>query len=299
MEYRGYKIYTDKNDVKVYGVNDFDPVHTFECGQCFRWRREADGSYTVIAGSNAANISYLDGILKLKNTSIERFKEFWFDYFDLERDYSWIKRQIVKDEIMEEAVKFGNGIRILKQDLFETLISFIISSNNRIPMIMKVVASICRNYGNEIEYNGEKFNAFPEAMRLASTSLEELSGCKGGFRCKYIRTASEMVAKGEIDLTSLKGVDIDSCRNLLMKIPGVGRKVADCTILYSGTRYDVFPTDVWVKRVMEELYFKKEASFKEIHSFAVSKFGDLSGFAQQYLFYYARENRIGTGNKGQ
>jgi N-glycosylase/DNA lyase len=153
-------------------------MHTFECGQCFRWRREADGSYTVVAGGNVANISYEDGVLTLKNADINQLKEFWFDYLDLGRDYSIIKKQIVKDEIMDEAVKFGYGIRILEQDLFETLISFIISANNRIPMIMKVVASIAQSLGREIEYNGEKFYAFPSPEQLANYPVEKLWECK-------------------------------------------------------------------------------------------------------------------------
>jgi N-glycosylase/DNA lyase len=138
------------------------------------------------------------------------------------------------------------------------------------------------------------YYSFPGADKLSEAGMEELEACRGGFRCKYILNTARMVKNGEVRLEELEGMDTGKAREELMKFPGVGPKVADCVLLYSGTKQDVFPTDVWVKRVMEELYFKREASFKEIQDFASSYFGDLAGFAQQYLFYYARENRIGT-----
>ncbi len=294
MDYRGYAIFEGKNCVTVEGIRDFDPVHTFECGQCFRWRREDDGSHTGVAGGKIANIGYADGVMTVRNTGIDEFKSFWFDYLDLGRDYSEIKKIIMKDEIMEQAISFGHGIRLLKQDIWETLISFIISANNRIPMIMKVVAAISKEYGNPLEYNGERFFSFPSVEKLAASCIEQLQICRGGFRCKYILGSALLVEDRSIDLSGVGGLEADEARNLLMGFPGVGQKVADCTLLYSGTRYDVFPTDVWVKRVMEELYFKREASFKEIQQFASDYFGPHAGLAQQYLFYYARENKIGA-----
>ncbi len=195
---------------------------------------------------------------------------------------------------MSQAVRFGSGIRLLKQDISETLISFIISANNMIPRIMKTVETICSIYGEEIDLEGHIYHTFPDIGKLADTNLEELGVCRGGFRCKYIINSAAMVKGREVVLESLTGKTVREAKQELMKLPGVGPKVADCVLLFSGTHYDVFPTDVWVKRVMEELYFKREASFKEIDRFADEKFGNLKGFAQQYLFYYARENRIGV-----
>jgi len=294
VEYKGYRVKEEHKKVIIENVRDFDPVHIFECGQCFRWIRQNEGTYTGVAKGRAVNVGYSEGRLEIENSSTNDFTDIWFDYFDLGRDYSEIKQRLAKDEIMREAIKFGKGIRILRQDLWETLISFIISANNRIPMIMKVVAAISKLYGDEIVYNGKSFYTFPEVDRLAKSSVEQLEVCRGGFRCKYIVKTSGMVQEGVVDLRALVHMGTAEARGELTKFPGVGNKVADCTLLYSGTKYDVFPTDVWVKRVMEELYFKREASFKEIQDFSHEYFGELAGFAQQYLFYYARENRIGV-----
>ncbi|RXE59329.1 DNA-3-methyladenine glycosylase family protein [Acetivibrio mesophilus] len=294
MEYKGYKIEHKDNKVIVEGVLDFDPVHVFDCGQCFRWIKQLDQSYTGVAYGRAINVKCQDAILELSNTDIEDFKNIWFDYFDLGRDYSYIKEKVMKDEIMKEAVKFGSGIRLLKQDIWETLISFIISANNRIPRIMKTVDEISRTYGREIEMDGGKYYAFPGIQELSGATLEGLERSGAGFRCKYIMSAARVIDEGQISLGSVASMDISDARSYLMKFQGVGPKVADCTLLYSGTKYDVFPTDVWVKRVMEELYFKREASFGEIQEFARDYFGEYAGFAQQYLFYYARQNRIGA-----
>ena len=294
MEYRGYNVSVKGGSVLINGVRDFDTAHTFDCGQCFRWVGEEDGSYTGIVRGRVANISHRDGVVEIRNSSLGDFKEVWFDYLDLGRDYSRVKEAISRDDTMGDAVAFGSGIRLLQQDLWETLISFIISANNRIPMIKKVVAFISEAYGEEIRYGGRSWFSFPGPEKLSCCSLNNLELCKAGFRCKYILETARLVANGEFDLGKLRTQDREEARRLLVQLPGVGYKVADCTLLFSGTRPDVFPTDVWVKRVMEELYFKREASFKEIWKFAEDYFGGYAGYAQQYLFYYARENRIGA-----
>ncbi|MCX8130934.1 MAG: 8-oxoguanine DNA glycosylase [Clostridia bacterium] len=294
MDYKGYKVTEEKDRLIVEGTRDFNPVHIFECGQCFRWMKEADGSYTGVARDKVVNVSFDGGTLIINNSSLQDFTDIWYDYFDLERDYSAVKECLGKDDIMREAIKFGYGIRLLRQDIWETLISFIISANNMIPRIMRTVSAIAKVYGNELVYNGKSYFSFPDVKALSGSSVEDLEFCKGGFRCKYIVNTSRMVMNGEVNLTELKDMTADAGRSELTRFPGVGNKVADCTLLFSGTRYDVFPTDVWVKRVMEELYFKREASFREIQAFAADYFGGLSGFAQQYLFYYARENKIGV-----
>jgi len=229
----------------------------------------------------------------LKNVTLEDFKAFWFDYFDLGRDYSEVKRIISTDPIMKQAVEFGSGIRLLRQEPWEVLISFILSSNNRIPRIMKIVQELSRLYGEVIRANGRCWYRFPDARSLAACDLEQIQECRAGYRCGYIHEAAAALASGAFSLEDLSGLNTEDARNMLLKLKGVGVKVADCILLYSGIRYDVFPTDVWVKRVMEELYFKREADFKEIHRFAAERFGGYAGIAQQYLFYYARENKIG------
>lgn len=294
-DFNGLKIYEDKQNVKITGIRDFNPVHTFTCGQCFRWNEEEDKSFTGVARGKVVNISFNDGVLQINNANSEDFKNIWYDYLDLGRDYGKVKEELKKDDIMAEAITYGHGIRILRQDFHETLISFIISANNKIPRIMSIVEVIAQNYGDELIMNDSSYYTFPDIAKLALATVEEMWICKGGFRCRYIVDSAAMIVSGEAGVKALSELPTDDARSLLMKLPGVGPKVADCILLYSGIKKDVFPTDVWVKRVMEELYFKREASFKEIQQFARDKFGDNCGIAQQYLFYYARENRIGTG----
>ncbi len=297
MYFRGYTIDINEQGITVGGVRDFDTTHIFECGQCFRWRREPDGSYTGVVRGRVANVDYGNGRLVIRNATPEDFERIWFDYFDLGRDYAKIKQAVSIDGIMKKAVEFGSGIRLLKQEPWETLISFILSSNNRIPRIMKIIDDISRLYGEELEYNGRSFYGFPDAQCLAARSLEEIQACRGGYRCAYIQRTAARAVSGEFDflrLADLADLGASEARNYLMQLHGVGGKVADCVLLYSGTRYDVFPTDVWVRRVMEELYFKRETGFKEIQQFAAENFGEYAGMAQQYLFYYAREHKIGA-----
>lgn len=294
MKYKGYDIYQDNNKTVVKNIKDFNPIHIFECGQCFRWVKENDGSYIGVVGNKVVNIRCVENDLIISNCTVNDFVDLWYGYFDLGRDYSEIKRILSKkDKMMKNAIEFGYGIRLLKQDLWETLVSFIISANNRIPMIMKVVASISENFGKKIFFGENIYYTFPDVGTLANEHIETLKVCKGGFRCKYIIETSKMIKDGKIGFSEIYRVNTDEARNMLKMLPGVGPKVADCTLLYSGIKYDVFPTDVWVKRVMEELYFHREASLKEIQGFASNYFGPLAGFAQQYLFYYARENKIG------
>lgn len=294
MLYRGYEIEADNHRVAINGVGDFDPVHTFECGQCFRWHREPDGSYTGVVRGRVANLSYDKGRIVLDNVNLEEFKRIWFDYFDLGRDYSEIKKAVAIDETMKKAVEFGGGIRLLRQEPWETLISFIISSNNRIPRIMKIIADLSRYYGREIHYGGGKYYGFPEIESLAACSFDQIQVCRAGYRCAYVHKTTAEIARGGFDLCRLQNLPTPEARKYLLGLYGVGRKVADCMLLYSGIKQDVFPTDVWVKRVMEGLYFKREASFAEIGRFAADNFGAFAGIAQQYLFYYAREHSIGT-----
>lgn len=286
----------------VQGVRDFDPVHIFECGQCFRWYKQSDGSYTGIVRGRVANVSYkpgmegshnTSGILVLKNVTLEDFKHIWFDYFDLDTDYALIKKTVSIDPIMERAVEFGSGIRVLRQEPWEVLISFIISSNNMIPRIRKIIEDISRLCGSLVHYQGNKYYSFPDIASLAACSLEQIQECRAGYRCEYIYEAARTAAAGGFCPERLAAMETAEARKELLKFKGIGNKVADCVLLYSGIKRDVFPTDVWVRRVMGELYFEREAGLSEINRFAQERFGEYAGIAQQYLFYYAREQKIG------
>ncbi len=286
----------DVNSIIIEGLKDFEPLHTFECGQSFRWRSEPDGSYTGVVGGEVFNVRKEQGSIIIQASS-QGLNEDIIRYLDVERNYGEIKDRLSEDPVLRKAVEFGQGIRILKQEHWECLASFIISANNRIPMIMKSVENISRDYGKPIEFNGKTYYSFPGPKKLKDVEEEKLTLCGVGFRCKYIKHASRMVSEGEVDLDALENMDSQSARQELMKIPGVGPKIADCVLLYSYGKTDVFPTDVWIKRVVEVLFFGRTAKLNEIQEFASSRFGELAGFAQQYLFYYARENKIGTGKR--
>jgi N-glycosylase/DNA lyase len=294
MRFKGYDIDFEENRVTVNEIRDFDPVHTFECGQCFRWSREPDGSYTGVVRGKAANVACTPGRLVLHSVSPEDFRRIWFDYFDLGRDYGEIKKAVAVDGIMRKAVEFGGGIRLLRQEPWEALVSFILSSNNRIPRIRKIIEELSGLYGEELACNGRTFHAFPGAARLAACSDEQIGACRAGYRCGYVKRSAVDVAEGRFDLKRFEELDTAAAREYLLQLHGVGNKVADCMLLYSGIKQDVFPADVWVRRVMEELYFGRPAGFPEIQRFAAETFGPYAGFAQQYLFYYAREQKIGV-----
>jgi N-glycosylase/DNA lyase len=284
-----YSVEEKGTKVIVRGIEDFNLKETFECGQCFRWNEEEDGSYTGVAYDKVINVKLEKDMLIIDNTDLNDFYDIWFDYFDLARDYRQIKESLSKDPVLKEAIQYGKGIRILRQDTWETLVSFIISQNNRIPQIKKVVENLASSFGEPIEYKGKVYYTFPKAEELVMFDVETIAKTKCGFRAKYILDAASKVFSGEIDLLKLFEYSTNEIRDILMSINGVGPKVADCVILYSIGRYDTFPTDVWIKRIVEYLYLKREGTPLEIQLFAIDKFGDLSGFAQQYLFYYGRE----------
>lgn len=274
---------------------DFDPQHVFDCGQCFRWLKEEDDSYTGVVQGKVVNVKKENDLIIFDNTNKEDFDNIWFDYFDLGRDYSEIKNELkVMDEYLEKASEFGKGIRILQQDGWEMLISFIISANNRIPMIQRAINNLSQKYGKFIgEYRGKKYYAFPTPEELSQASVEDIRACQTGFRDKYIKSVVDYVNENNENVLFYRRFNTDECIKELMKFNGVGPKVADCIALFGMQKYDTFPVDVWVKRVMEEFYVEDNLSLPKIRQFALEKFGDSAGFAQQYLFYYARELGIG------
>lgn len=274
---------------------DFDPQHVFDCGQCFRWLKEEDDSYTGVVQGKVVNVKKENDLIIFDNTNKEDFDNIWFDYFDLGRDYSEIKNELkVMDEYLEKATEFGKGIRILQQDGWEMLISFIISANNRIPMIQRAINNLSQKYGKFIgEYRGKKYYAFPTPEELSQASVEDIRACQTGFRDKYIKSVVDYVKENNENVLFYRRLNTDECIKELMKFNGVGPKVADCIALFGMQKYDTFPVDVWVKRVMEEFYVEDNLSLPKIRQFALEKFGNSAGFAQQYLFYYARELGIG------
>lgn len=290
------KIYEEKNRIIIDKVKDFEPKHIFECGQCFRWDKEEDNSYTGVVKGKVINVKLEEDVLTLDNTNLEDYNNLWHQYFDMDTDYSLIKEELAKiDEHLYNATRFGTGMRLLKQDTFEIVISFIISARNAIPMIKRSVAFLSTALGEEIgEYRGKKYYSFPTPKALSHAEEQTLIDSKVAFRKGYIKDTSYIQHSLQTDIYKLKNLPTDMARRELMLLPGVGPKVSDCILLFGLAKYDVFPVDVWVQRVMNEFYLDKEVKdLKKIREYGIDLFKDKAGIAQQYLFYYAREKGIG------
>ena len=274
------------NTIRV-SNRDFNLTHTFDCGQCFRWNQNPDGSYSGVAGGRAVRL-YEDGDeIAIENCSQQDFDAFWRGYLDLDRDYGAIKNKVAINDVMKTAISYGGGIRILRQEFFETLMSYIISQNNSIPNIKRVVERLCAAYGEPIDFDGETRYAFPTAERLASLSEPDFRALGAGFRDRYLAGAAKLAAEGALDPVRLAAMSTEKARAELMKIKGVGNKVCDCVLLFSLGKFDLFPTDTWIKKVMEESFATESVSAAK--SAGEKLFGEYSGFAQQYLFYWRRQ----------
>lgn len=281
---------SQNNSVLLKGINDFNCTHTFDCGQCFRWEKQDDGSYTGVAFGKVVNVSDTGNGIVIKNTTVDDVENIWVDYLDLKRDYNSIKNLYINDKNLKSAMDFGFGIKILKQEIFECLLSFIISTQNGIPRIKKIVSKLSSMYGDKIEFEGKEYYCFPTPEQLKGITEKDLEPLKAGYRAAYIVDCVNKVVSGETDLEKISLMDTDDARKELLKIKGVGPKVADCVMLFSMGKYESFPIDVWVKRTMSTLYLDENASINEIQKYAKENFGKYAGMAQQYLFYYAREN---------
>ena len=259
-------------------VSPFDLSQTLDCGQSFRWGKNEDGTFTGVVRGVVAKAKYENGTLTLESNS-ELERKMWESYFDLGLDYAEIKSNLSKmHPVLKEASSYAGGIRILNQEPFEALITFIISQNNNISRIKGIVERLCENFGEEIENH---YYAFPTAEKLASLSPDDLAPIRAGFRHRYIIDAAKRVHFGEIDLEKLRTADYFEAQKELMKITGVGVKVADCVLLYGLHRLESFPLDVWMKRALSTLF----------EGYKGDEFGLYGGIAQQYIFHYSRMHK--------
>ena len=277
-------------------LDSFNLVHIFECGQCFRWEKQEDESYIGIIKDTVLRVKVIEDKVNVKGvTLIDDIEEYLKFYFDLNTDYNKYKTKLLnKDEYLKRSVEFGYGIRILNQDLWETIISFIISANNNIPRIKKIINAISKEYGNKIVFEDKEYYTFPSVENLAKASVEDLRKLGLGFRDKRVYNTTHMILENKIDLNNLKSLDSTfKMKEELLKLDGVGEKVADCILLFALQRRDAFPVDVWVRRVMNDLYIhsdnEEKLDKKMIRNIAEEKFEDIAGIAQQYLFYWRRE----------
>ena len=272
--------------LKVSDIGDFSVLRTFDCGQCFRFDPVTDDNFAhrvdgIAFGKSVSFAEKEDNILWVRSSE-EDFHSIWGKFLCIESDYGKINERIFNslsgaDRVhMEKAAEASRGIRILSQDKWEALCSFIISQNNNIPRIKKIIGAMSEKYGEKIEGG----YAFPTAEALAAAGPDKLFELKTGFRAKYIYDAAEKVASGKLSLQAVAEAETYAdAEKMLLDIKGVGTKVAACTLLFGFKRYDAFPIDVWIKRVIEKRF---PAGLDH------TVFGDVAGIAQQYLFYYER-----------
>lgn len=284
----------EKNgNVILNNVTDFNVEQIFECGQCFHFDKLDDMDYVTVAYGRAMRITQAADKVILHNTDLNEYNSIWKKYLDIDTDYGHIKRWLVdKDERLKESIESADGIRILRQEFHEMLMSFIISQNKQIPHIKQLVAGISERFGKEAgEINGRKYYAFPDMKSLMNITEEDYRLMKTGFRAPYLVSAAKALEAG-MTADGLQACSYDEAKAELMKIKGVGEKVANCVLLFGLGYRNAFPVDVWIKRIMEYVYFHEDTPKEKIMVFAKDNFGEYGGYAQQYLFHWARTQKI-------
>lgn len=270
------KVICKDNDIIIEGVKCLDLDLTLDCGQAFRWEKQNDGSWSGVVKGVFLNIDKKGDTVILKNTTVENYENIWKHYFDFDKDYEEICNRLKQDSLIAPTVDEYYGIRILNQESWEALCSFVISQQNNIKRIKGIIDRLCRAYGDEV---CDGFYSFPSAERLSQLTVDDFERLGTGYRAKYLERLSKSVAAGEIDFDKIKALPLEQARKELLNIYGVGIKVANCALLFGFEFYDAFPVDVWMKRVME--YYPNGLP---------ECFNGIGGIAQQYLFHWARNN---------
>lgn len=265
-----------KNGIILKGVECLSLPLTLDCGEAFRWEEQEDGSWSGAAYGKYLNIKEENSNFILKDTSLEDFENVWRNYFDLDRDYAAICAKLKEDELVRETIDEYYGIRILNQEPWEALVSFVISQQNNIKRIKGIIKRLCDTYGEEI---CDGWHAFPTSKTLSSLSVEDFEAIGLGYRAKYVKKLADDVESGVIDLAAIKAMDLDDAKKTLLSIYGVGEKVANCALLFGFQFIRCFPVDVWMKRVLQ--YYPNGLP---------ECFSGYEGIAQQYLFHWARNN---------
>lgn len=269
--------------------NNFDLKSTITCGQIFRYIEE-DNTFTVIIKDRVLLLTIDGDDIIVESNKEENLKEAVYDYFDLNRDYDLIEKNIIeKDENLKDALVFSRGLKMIHQDPFETLIAYIISQNNRVPSIANSLNLLSINYGEKIMFKDKEYFLFPSLEKLEKLSVEDFRNCKVGFRDKYLYEIIDSIKNNNLNLETIKYMESDEARQYLMNFKGIGNKVASCILLFAYQKFDVYPIDTWVKKFMKEDYnIEGENNIKE---FTYNKYREYSGLAIQYMFNYKRNKK--------
>ena len=275
--------------IKNVDINLFDTV---TCGQCFRLKQNADNSFTMVLSDRVIKIKQEDNDLIVYSNNYDNLESIIINYFDLKTDYNKINKELIKkNQILTEAINCSKGFRILKQEPFEMLISYIISQNNNVKRIMNSIELLSAKYGKKIEFENEDYYLFPTLEELSKIEIDDLKNIGVGFRDKYIISALKLIENGTIDLEKIYNMNTNEALEYLELIKGIGPKVASCILLFGYGKYDVFPVDTWVIHAMEMLEPNIKPTQKEIIKFANETYGEYSGIALQYMYHYMRNKK--------
>ena len=270
---------------------DFDLRLSMGCGQVFGWEWDGDWCMGVMGGRAVALRQEEGRVRYIAETGTDR--ERIASYLGLDENYRHIIRSISVDALMKKAIASARGLRILKQEPWPYLGSYILSSNNRVERIQALVRQISMKMGEERSVRGRLVHSFPAPEVLGACREKSIRACGAGFRSPYLNRSARMVATGEVNLGGLAGLSYEEAKETLKSLPGVGDKVADCVMLFAFSFYEAFPVDVWIKRAVERVYFgSRDVKVREIHEFARSHFGPYAGYAQEYIYHYARQGGL-------
>ena len=272
---------TNDNSIKVLDKTEFNPQQTLECGQVFRYRKTDDG-YQVISTDKRANIVEKKDYYIIYTNDVRYFEQ----YFDLHTDYRLIKLKLNQHECMQKPIQYGAGIRLLKQNIFEMIVSFIISANNNIPRIQKSIEALCEKFGTKC---GDYY-AFPTLSQLSKGSIEDFKTAGLGYRAEQLHKTLKMLQF--INLEQVRTYTYDAKKKFLLSLSGVGEKVADCILLFAYNEMSSFPVDTWIAKSYKAIFGSDETNRAKMRQALYEKFGALSGYAQQYIFYYYRDNKL-------
>lgn len=282
--------------MQMQGVTDFNLKYTLESGQSFRWHRVEDAYYGVVEGrilklsaTEAGQHGITLSVASSAAEDVAQLTAFLRHYLDIGRDVPSILAAVDTDAYIHRAIQRLWGMRILNQELWETLASFILSQNNNVPRIRGIIRRLSERFGEKLSLESYVDYSFPAAAALAAAEIDELLACGTGYRAAYLKGAAQAVVSGELSLTKLKALPYPEAKRELMRRKGIGEKVADCICLFSLGHLEALPIDVWIKRIFETLYLRRQATPREIREFAQTYFGAGVGYAQQYLFHYVHE----------
>ena len=277
--------------MEIHITDDFNLDRIADSGQCFRWRKDDSGAYRIIHKGHCLKIRSLGNAMFRLSCSEDEYREIWHDYFDFGENYRSVRERVSREEdpFLADACEYGKGIRILRQDPWEMLVSFIISQNKNIPAIKKSIELLCETAGKRCENTEQEREddgqlVFPSPEQILSLSDEALAACRLGYRCRYVKAAASDVAEGKLDLDSLRDAPEEETIKGLMSVCGVGVKVANCISLFGLHHIDAFPIDVWIRRILDNEYpsgYPKE------------RYSPYNGIYQQYMFYYYRNLMTG------